>query len=285
MVIIENRSEITGVRLTHLGTKVTKNTYADSASNPIHDSSLDDQLGVPGDGNCLYWAFGVLLGTYGVYHDSKYVQQHLQPQAIRNRLARRIRDPKNWLGHFLRILEIVRDVNKRPVGGLNGPPPADLEASQNAVDKVTKYLKTLGIPAGDHFDNEQFNRSFEINSQGLQEASVDPSESAQEKLKNHIDLLSTDMMNEMQYIVNTFIDTHLARDTQYAESFEVELLAEASLTPAHAHVCSRPLTIACDFTGVWGRHLLLRWRGEPTTRKPRRRLRRGPTRAHHVSQR
>ena len=62
------------------------------------------------DGDCLYWTFGLLLGTYGAplaraneSSTEKVQQLHMSAAAIRNRLARRILDPANLQKYAQRI--------------------------------------------------------------------------------------------------------------------------------------------------------------------------------------
>lgn len=206
--------------------KTVSSAFSDPAANTAFDRSLETPTGVPGDGNCLYWAFGVLLATYGTRDKTqpgataRYTQQHLQPQAIRNKLALRIGDPQHWSSHFLRILEAVRDINP--------------ESARAAVKSVTTYLmETLQIPATNYTDMDALNALIKA---GLSPADTaeraetlsEPSEVFEKVLKERIDAgaVPQEHMQSMQDIVNTYIKTSLRKNKMFAGSLEVELLAE-----------------------------------------------------------
>lgn len=206
--------------------KTVSSAFSDPDANTAFDRSLEKPTGVPGDGNCLYWAFGVLLATYGTRDKTqpgataRYTQQHLQPQAIRNKLALRIGDPQHWSSHFLRILETVRDIN---------PPSA-----RAAVESVTKYLvETLDIPATEYTDMDVLDA---LANAGLSPAEAaeqaetlsEPSEAFEKVLKGKIDAgaVPQEYLQSMQHIVNTYIETSLGKNKVFAGSLEVELLAE-----------------------------------------------------------
>jgi len=73
------------------------------------------------DGDCLYWTFGLLLGTYGAplaraneSSTDKVQQLHMSVASIRNRLARRILDPANLQKYAQRIKKELH--NRTSVG-------------------------------------------------------------------------------------------------------------------------------------------------------------------------
>jgi len=244
----------------------------DSAAAPLHDTSLDEQLGVPNDGNCLFWAFGVLLATYGVYDKTKraYVQQHMQPSAIRNRLAYRIRDVRHWSSHFLRILNLVRDINNRPLNGVNGPRPADLGTCKGSVDEITKILKDdFEIDVVDRLTVITTDETFVRMTQAQHEAATDPLEEDENKLKSKISegKVSPIYLQLMQYIVDTYIETSLSRNGQFAEAFEVELLAEEFGVIVYYYVGGaehHPLERRADFDAAQLAHVMF---PDPETRR------------------
>lgn len=206
--------------------KTASSAFSDPDANHAFDRSLETPTGVPGDGNCLYWAFGVLLATYGTRDKTqpgataRYTQQHLQPQAIRDKLALRIRDPQHWSSHFLRILETVRDIN---------PPLA-----RAAVESVTTYLmETLQIPATDYTDMDALDALIKAGlslAEAAERAETlsEPSEAFEKVLKEKIDAgaVPRGYLERMQHIVNTYTTTSLGKNKTFASSLEVELLAE-----------------------------------------------------------
>ena len=217
--------------------KTPRSVFGESGADarPSHDASLDYYGGVPSDGNCLYWAFGVLWATYGKpvagadldAQELAYVQETLQPSAIRYRLALRIQDPEHWAQHFLRILELVRNITLRPRSGVNGPLPVDVDAVAADVDAVTIHLRRL-LNADDIGRYAIDVDDLANQPLGVAEAALDPPSDLEDRVADAVRAGRIDaaMLRRMQHIVNTYISMSLRRDTQHAEAFEVELLAE-----------------------------------------------------------
>ena len=101
----DRAAAVTGFRGTPRGAPKTPGcTFARNPEcNPVRGKD------VPGDGDCLYHAFGVLLGTYGVPDATGTPQRiHLTARGLRDRLCTHVAQWSVWTRHFLRI---VQDVN------------------------------------------------------------------------------------------------------------------------------------------------------------------------------
>jgi len=232
------RSAATGVRSTPVPsgnnaarTPLTVFPVSAAGLGPVHDPTLDRVGGVPVDGNCLYWAFGVLLGTYGVNDPATngIHQMHMPAAAIRNRLAQRIQDPVHWSHHLLHILRLVTDIQQRTVTGanafVNGPRPANEAQEAAAITHVRDLLvgrgviPFLGYHVPDNYD--QMNAA-------QKDASSDHPPEAEQRVHDMLAAgeFEDETLEHMQTIVNAYVHTSLTRNGNYAEAFEVELLSE-----------------------------------------------------------
>ena len=186
---------------------------------------------VKGDGNCLYWAFGVLLGSYGT-PVSGYQQWHLTSSGIRGYLKTYIEVEEHWSRHFLRILRRTQAITQETAG---------LDEVEAAIRDVETFLKTEMVTTRNkttgktnmvsiHERMQEMDMRYFGGTQGHDEASTDPQESLEMALRDLIkqgNRVGTVLKRKMQLIVDTYIARSLNSDRNYAESLAAELLSEA----------------------------------------------------------
>ena len=180
---------------------------------------------VLGDGNCLYYAFAALVGTYGILDRTGQPQRRLlNARAIRDRLSLHIGDARNWIRYFLTIHEHVREATSRQGTQASGPRPSSAEIA--AHSRVQAWLEaneiahTVQVPIGQVEDN------------AAAQLYLDPTQAEQSSFENYVESSrirwsGDPIWNDMQTVVSAYVRVSAGRMKNYATALEVELLAEA----------------------------------------------------------
>lgn len=213
----------TGYRQTPRARRTPGNIFPSDPNVDVQNPTQGDN--VKGGGDCLYHAFAVLLGTYGVPNDAgELVPVHLTARGVRNRLSEHVLQPQNWVRYFLRIAQAVEEARTRTFA--EGPPPAPDEAQ--ALQRVRDWLRQLQIEPQRRFNVSAFTDDADA------QAALDPTEEEQaafEAFAPGVLWPGSNIMVDMQRVVDSYVRISAGRGGNYAQSLEVELLSETFGVP------------------------------------------------------